>query len=417
MQLQPVRGTKDILPDDFAVFEAVLNKARKAIANYGYRECETPIFEFTEVFKRTLGDYSDIVAKEMYSFEDRSGQSITLRPELTAGITRAVLSNGMQQLLPLKLFTIGPNFRYERPQKGRQRQFNQISVEAVGYKDPAIDAETIILASQLLSELNILNKTSLEINTLGDKESRSNYLESLTKYLTKYKSDLSEDSKIRLEKNPLRILDSKDENDKRILEEAPLIDSALTDYARNFFDRVLSILTKVGIEYKINHKIVRGLDYYSHTAFEFVTSELGAQGTVLGGGRYDDLYKILGNQDIAAIGFAMGVERAVELYKLANPAITPQRGTTIISLTDKTDGEALLLAHQLRGKGLLVHFEQNNNPSKALKKAIANNSKLVIIIGEDEMNSGQYKVKDLDARSEETLPINQLVNYVAGYEF
>lgn len=408
MQLQPVRGTKDILPDDYSVYLELITKAKSVAETYGYRELAIPIFEFSEVFKRTLGDYSDVVTKEMYSFDDRGGQSITLRPEHTAGVARCVISNGLQHLLPLKLMTIGPNFRYERPQKGRMRQFHQMSVEAIGYSDPVMDAETIALGAHILKTLNILDKTRLEINTLGDAVSRANYLEKLSQYLVKYRNELSEESKIRLEKNPLRILDSKDPNDQKIVAEAPKIYDSLTIDAKRFFDLVLEYLTKVGVSFKINPKIVRGLDYYTHTAFEFVTNELGSKGTILAGGRYDPLYKMLGGPDTPAVGFAMGLERAFELYINANPMAALARGVSVISLGDVCDGQALQAAQMLRERGVVVNFEQAGNATKAIKKSLARSARFMVIVGEDELRQGKFMVKDLDSREERLVGLEGL---------
>ncbi len=411
MELQPVRGTKDILPDDYSIYLELLDKAKQVTLSYGYQELSIPIFEFSEVFKRTLGDYSDVVTKEMYSFEDRGGQSITLRPEHTAGIARCVISNGMQHFLPLKLFTIGPNFRYERPQKGRQRQFHQMTVEAIGYSNPIVDVEVIMLAANILRSLNILDKTRLEINTLGDNESRTAYINALTGYLYKYKNDLSEDSQIRLEKNPLRVLDSKDSNDKKIVADAPVIYDSLNVKSKKFFDQILESLTKVGLKFILNSKIVRGLDYYSHTAFEFVTEELGAQGTIIGGGRYDDLYKIMGNHDIPAIGFAMGLERAFELYNIANPRSDINDGVFVTSLNEESDIWSLQIAQMLRTKNIKVYFEQVNNVSKAIKKALAKKAKFMIIVGEDETKENKFKLKNLVNRDEQILTFGELEYY------
>jgi histidyl-tRNA synthetase len=411
MELQPVRGTKDILPEDYSIYLELLAKAKQVTLSYGYQELSIPIFEFSEVFKRTLGDYSDVVTKEMYSFEDRGGQSITLRPEHTAGIARCVISNGMQHLLPLKLFTIGPNFRYERPQKGRQRQFHQMTVEAIGYSNPIVDVEVIMLAANILRSLNILDKTKLEINTLGDNESRTAYINALTEYLYKYKNDLSEDSQNRLEKNPLRVLDSKDSNDKKIVADAPVIYNSLNIKSKKFFDQILEGLTKIGLKFILNSKIVRGLDYYSHTAFEFVTEELGAQGTIIGGGRYDDLYKIMGNHDIPAIGFAMGLERAFELYNIANPRPDINDGVFVTSLNEESDVRSLQIAQMLRTKNIKVYFEQVNNVSKAIKKALAKKAKFMIIVGEDEAKESKFKLKNLINRDEQILTFGELEYY------
>ena len=275
-KLQPVRGTKDILADDYRVFSHVQNTARHVSFLYGFKEISTPIFEFTEVFKKTLGEESDVVGKEMYMFEDRGGESITLRPEFTAGIARAFISGGLTNQLPLKLFSTGPLFRYERPQKGRQRQFHQINFEMLGVADPMADVEVISMGAHVLDALGVSDKIKLEINSLGDKDSREKYRDALVEYLNDYKNDLSDDSKIRLEKNPMRILDSKDEGDKKIVEDAPVIGDYYSNEAADFFAAVTEGLSGLGVEYGLNNRLVRGLDYYSHTAFEFTTNQLGS---------------------------------------------------------------------------------------------------------------------------------------------
>src|SRR5215469_14955797 len=292
--LQPVRGTQDLLPDAQRRHRAVIDTARRIAERHGYQEIATPIFEFTEVFARPIGETTDIVSKEMYTFTDRGGEEITLRPEYTAGIVRAILSNGLMQSLPLKLFASGPMFRYERPQKGRFRQFHQIDVELVGVAQPLGDIEIIALGAEILDALGVLKRTKLELNTLGDTASRSAYRQALIDYYDGRRDGLSEDSLRRLATNPLRILDSKDEGDKRINAEAPSFEHYLTLEAREFFAKVRAGLEALGIAYQINPRLVRGLDYYSHTAFEFVTTDLGAQGTVLGGGRYDGLMGVMG---------------------------------------------------------------------------------------------------------------------------
>ena len=308
-KLQPVRGTHDILPDAMARHRRVAATARDLAALYGYEQIETPIFEFTEVFKRTLGDTSDIVTKEMYTFTDRSGDTITLRPEGTAGVARMVISEGLTQSLPLKYFYTGPMFRHERPQKGRLRQFHQVGVELLGVAGPQGDIEVLALGHHFLQALGVGDKTTLEINTLGDVESRAAYRAVLVSYLENYRDKLSEDSRQRLERNPLRVLDSKDEGDKRIVAGAPLFSDYLTEAARAFFADVREGLGRLGIDYRINPRLVRGLDYYCHTAFEFTTEALGAQGTVLAGGRYDGLIGTMGGSATPGVGWAAGIER------------------------------------------------------------------------------------------------------------
>src|ERR1700720_3607214 len=307
--LQPVRGTQDLLPDAARRHRQVSETARAAASLYGFDEIVTPIFEFTEVFARPIGEHTDIVAKEMYTFSDRGGEEITLRPENTAGVVRAVLSNGLTQATPLKFFYSGPMFRYERPQKGRFRQFHQIGVELLGVAQPQADIEVIALGQRILKTIGIADRVVLELNTLGDPESRAAYREALVGYFSARVSELSEDSRRRLERNPLRILDSKDPGDQRLAAEAPDFAAYLNDASREFFARVRDGLDQLGIAYRLNPRLVRGLDYYTHTAFEFVTTDLGAQGTVLAGGRYDGLVELMGGPSVAGGGWGAGIQR------------------------------------------------------------------------------------------------------------
>lgn len=415
MNMQPVKGTKDILPEDYKTFLHVVDIARRVALSYGYLEYAVPIFEYTELFERSLGDASDIVNKEMYTFNDRKGRSLTLRPEFTASVARSVISNGLQQNLPLKLFLNGPLFRYERPQKGRYRQLHQINFENIGSSDPIVDAEMIAMAYSILDKLALSKSVNLEINTLGDAQTRQNYTKELLRYLKKYKNDLSEDSKTRLNKNPLRILDSKDESDKKILADAPSIQSFLTQEADKFFSGLLSYLDVLKIKYIINPKLVRGLDYYTHTVFEFTTDQLGAQGTVLAGGRYDNLIKQLsGNLDIPAIGFAAGIERLMLLF---SGDIKDVRAVTIAVLDDSLKGMSLNVAKTMRDADIPVVVEYVSNPSKILKKALESNAKFVIFIGSEEAKQNKFKLKDLDSREEFLLDLNQIINKVLSYEF
>ncbi len=318
-KLQPVRGTHDILPDDFSKFNSVVTVARELATLYGFREMATPIFEQVEVFARSMGESSDVVSKEMFSFETRGGEGVALRPEFTAGIVRSFISNGMQQYLPLKLFSTGQVFRYERPQKGRQRQFHQVNFEWLGDDSWLADVEITMLAGHLLYALSGNKGCTLLINTLGDMEGRKAYRNKLVDYLNPYQAELSEDSKKRLEQNPLRILDSKDMGDRKILENAPKITDCLGKEAKERFDKICAALQNKNVpffqEIKIEPSLVRGLDYYTDTVFEFVanTGELGAQNTVLAGGRYDGLVEQMGGKPVPAIGFAAGVERLLLL--------------------------------------------------------------------------------------------------------
>src|SRR5579863_9947413 len=356
--LQPVRGTQDLLPEEQRRHRAVIETARTTAERYGYQEIATPIFEFTDVFSRPIGETSDIVTKEMYTFQDRGGEEITLRPEYTAGIVRAILSNGLTQSLPLKLFASGPMFRYERPQKGRFRQFHQIDVELIGVAQPQADIEVIALGADILAALGILSRTVLELNTLGDIASRHAYRAALVDYYEHHRGALSPDSLDRLARNPLRILDSKDEADKRVNAAAPSFAEYLTPEARRFFDEVREGLDGLGIAYRVSPRLVRGLDYYCHTAFEFVTTDLGAQGTVLGGGRYDGLMGVLGGPETPGIGWAAGIERLALLIDEPPP---PPRPVAVVPVGESGERAALRLAQDLRRAGYTVDLGYSGN--------------------------------------------------------
>lgn len=427
-KLQPVRGTHDLIGEDAAKHRFIIDTARKIGGLYGFEEFSTPIFEFTEVFKRTLGETSDVVHKEMYSFEDRGGEGITLRPEFTAGIARAFISNGLQQNLPLKLFSSGPLFRYERPQKGRQRQFHQVNFEWLGDASPYTDVEMILMASHFLHEVGVLEKSKLLFNTLGDLETRQNYTKALVSYLKQFEDKLSEDSKKRLEINPLRILDSKDEGDKNIIINAPKITEYWSDSTKRHFDLIrneLECLTILQGRCKLEEKLVRGLDYYTHTIFEFVVEDdaIGAQNTVLAGGRYDGLIKQMGGPDTPAIGFAAGIER---LALLSNAAIKQERPVLVISLDNAqmvVDGKgslaALSVASMLRDTeparpSIKTEIIHTNNLAKGLKKANKLNSAYVVIIGGDEISQRRLTVKNMDTGEQRVLGIDETKDFILG---
>lgn len=405
--LQPVRGTHDLLPDESRRHRWVEETAFTAARRYGFGEVVTPIFEFTEVFSRTLGETSDVVTKEMYTFTDRSGESLTLRPEGTAGVARAFISNGLAQSLPLKLFYRGPMFRHERPQKGRLRQFNQVGVELLGVESPLADVEVIALAWRVLSELGLAAKVRLEINTLGDAESRAAYRNTLTAYLSDFRSALSEDSRNRLDRNPLRILDSKDEGDRRIVENAPLMGDSLTPAAREFFQQVTCGLQTLGIPFIINSRLVRGLDYYCHTAFEFTTTALGAQGTVLAGGRYDELIAQMGGPRTPGIGWAAGVERLSMLVE-EPPAL--MRPISVIPMGD--DMMALHVAERLRRGGMTVEMGFSGNLKKRMVRANKANARFAVILGEDEAARRAVTIRDLDGGTQEEVPLASLEEHL-----
>ena len=365
--LQPVRGTRDLIGEDAARHAFVVETARRVTALYGFSEWQTPIFEDTKVFSRTLGETSDVVTKEMYTFEDRGGDSVTLRPEGTAGVCRALITAGLTQTLPQKVFYTGPMFRYERPQKGRYRQFHQIGVELLGPSTPLADAEVIACGWQILNELGIAKDVVLNINTLGDAQSRDNYRAALVAYFTRHAETLSPDSKLRLEKNPLRILDSKDENDQKLVAGAPLIYDHLSKDAAAFYAGLKSALAAFGVPFTENPRIVRGLDYYNHTAFEFVTTALGSQGTVLAGGRYDGLVEQMGGPKVPGIGWGAGIERLAMLIAppekvTANIVIIPERD-------EVSQSRAIAAAAFLRAKHIGVEIAFSPGFKNGLKFA------------------------------------------------
>ncbi|MGH6879526.1 histidine--tRNA ligase [Hypericibacter sp.] len=410
--LQPVRGTHDLLPEDMRRHRRVVETAREVAERFGYLEIETPIFEFSEVFKRTLGDTSDIVTKEMYSFTDRGGEGLTLRPEGTASVARALISGGLAQHLPLKFFYHGPMFRYERPQKGRLRQFHQIGIELLGVKEPAGDVEVIATGHGILSELGLSDRITLEINSLGDGESRQAYRTELVRYFGSHRDKLSQESRDRLERNPLRILDSKDEGDRRIVAEAPLFGDYLNEASRDFFAAVTRGLDALGIPYRVSPRLVRGLDYYCHTAFEFVTDTLGAQGTVMAGGRYDGLIETMGGPATPGVGWASGIERLAMML-----AETPsaRRPLAVVPVGDDAQAPALKLAHDLRKAGFAVELGYGGNMSKRLKRANRLNASVALLMGEDELKSGVVTLRDLDKGSQETVALDALKDRLAGY--
>jgi len=405
--LQPVRGTQDLLPEVARRHRRIIETARDIAELYGFDEIATPIFEFTEVFARPIGETSDIVAKEMYSFVDRGGDEITLRPEATAGIVRAVLSDGLVQNTPLKFFCNGPMFRYERPQKGRFRQFHQIDVELIGVAQPQADIEVIALGSRILEALGLRKKTVLELNTLGDPESRAAYRDALVAYFSRRLSELSEDSRRRLERNPLRIFDSKDEADRRVSLEAPAFDDYLNAASHDFFAQVREGLDRLGIPYRLNPRLVRGLDYYTHTAFEFVTSDLGAQGTVIGGGRYDGLIEMMGGPATPGVGWAAGIER---LAMLTPQPPTVSRPIALVPVGEAGEGLALGLAEMLRDAGLSVDLAYSGNLARRMRRANRINARAAVLIGEDEIARNIVALRDLDSGEQVEVPMDPSLN-------
>lgn len=409
-KLQPVRGTKDLYGAEISAFNLVVEITKKLSTLYGFNEIATPIFEFSEIFERNLGETSDIISKEVYKFPDRGDNFLTLRPEFTAGIVRAFISNGeLSQNLPQKLFSFGPIFRYDRPQKGRQRQFHQINFEIIGQNHFLSDVEAILLSKQILENLEVLPKTTLQINSLGCSETKDKYQNALQKYFKNYQQDLSEDSKNRLIKNPLRILDSKDEKDIKIAKNAPQISDFYSSDAKNRFENILESLDSAGIKYQVNSRLVRGLDYYTSTVFEFTTNDLGAQNTVLAGGRYDDLIAKMGGQDLPAIGFAGGIER---LMLLANLKINKPYPVFVVYVSENEQQNAFELVEKLRESGIYAEIIFGSNMKKQMKKATSSDAKFVIIIGEEEIKSKKFTVKNFDSGSEEKITVDNIIQYL-----
>ncbi|SEK06061.1 histidyl-tRNA synthetase [Sphingobium sp. AP50] len=388
---RPVRGTQDMLggtseafQERFAHVVATFDRVRKL---YGFQRVEVPVFESTAVFARSLGESTDVVSKEMYTFEDRGGDSITLRPEFTAGISRAYITEGWQQYAPLKVATHGPLFRYERPQKGRFRQFHQLDAEILGAGEPGADVELLVLADQLLKELGVSDGVTLNLNTLGDGPSRDAWRAALIAHFEAHKDQLSEDSLDRLQRNPLRILDSKDPRDRPVADSAPDIDAYLTDEARSFFEKVTSGLDAAGVAWERNARLVRGLDYYRHTAFEFITDRLGAQGTVLGGGRYDGLIENLGGPSTPAVGWAAGIERLAMLVDM------PERerlGVIMAVEDDLVLPDAQGLIAKFRRSQISADMIASGSPKKRYDKAMKVDALVLVVV---QLRDGKLYVK------------------------
>lgn len=407
--LQPARGTHDLIGEEFRRHHRVIEVARRIAALYGFEEWATPIFEDTRVFSRSLGDTSDVVTKEMYSFEDRGGESITLRPEYTAGLCRALVSNGLTQAnLPRKVFAAGPMFRYERPQKGRYRQFHQIDIEVLGAAEPLADAEVIACGWHVQQELGIAEGTVLEVNTLGDAPSRQSYRAALVEYFTRHRDSLSEDSRMRLERNPLRILDSKDRGDQALTAGAPTIHQHLTPEAAAFYDALRRHLDAFRVPFRENPRIVRGLDYYNHTAFEFVTDRLGAQGTVMGGGRYDGLVEQMGGPPTPSVGWAAGVERLSLLIEAAGLTPTAPRPVAVVPVGETAERPALDLLQALRRAGVVAEIAFRGNLKRRMERANRIGARAAVILGEDEIARGEAQLRDLDAGTQESVAIAEI---------
>jgi histidyl-tRNA synthetase len=407
--VQPVRGTQSLLGEEADRLAAVVEAFDRVRRLYGFKRVEVPTIEHTQVFARTIGETTDVVSKEMYSFEDRGGESITLRPEFTAGICRAYLSEGWQQHAPLKVGTHGSAFRYERPQKGRFREFHQLDAEIIGAGEPQADVELLAFADQLLKELGI-EGAILQLNTLGDPETRAAWRDALHEHFRGQAAALSEDSQARLERNPLRILDSKAHQDWPVVDSAPVIDDFLTAEAADFFGKVTEGLDAAGITWERAPRLVRGLDYYRHTAFEFVTDRLGAQGTVLAGGRYDGLIEALGGPYTPAVGWAAGIER------LAMMIAAPERerpNVVIVPLGARAELQGQAILAGLRRKGVAADMGYRGNVKKRLSRANEAGASFALVIGDDELDRGEAQLKDLASGEQRAVSLDLLAEAIA----
>ena len=400
-KIQAIRGMNDILPEQTPVWQFVEKIVRQVLGSYGYQEIRMPIVEQTDLFKRSIGEVTDIVEKEMYTFEDRNGDSLTLRPEGTASCVRAAEEHGLLFNQTRRLWYMGPMFRHERPQKGRYRQFNQVGVECFGMNGPDIDAELLVLTARLWRELGLTKHTRLEINTIGTAAARREYREALVAYLGGYKDQLDSDSQRRLDTNPLRILDSKSADTQKILDDAPRLDDFLDAESKEHFERLKTLLDAAGVAYTINPRLVRGLDYYGKTVFEWITDSLGAQGTVCAGGRYDGLVEQLGGKPAYAVGFAMGLERLVLLLQaleLVPQSINNDVDIYVAAQGDEAVAAALVLGEQLRSDlpecAVVTHCGGGSFKSQ-MKKADKSGAAFALLLGENEVNSGTVIIKPL----------------------
>nr|WP_262927180.1 histidine--tRNA ligase [Phytohalomonas tamaricis] len=421
-KIQAIRGMNDLLPDQSPVWQYFERQVRALMGRYGYLEIRTPILEQTALFKRSIGEVTDIVEKEMYTFEDRNGDSLTLRPEGTAAVVRAAMENGLLHNQTQRLWYTGPMFRHERPQKGRYRQFHQVGVETFGMDGPDIDVETILLSARLWQQLGLMEHVTLELNSLGSNEARAAYREKLVAYFEQYADTLDEDAKRRLHSNPLRILDSKNPDMADVIAAAPQLLDHLDNESREHFDKLKALLDAAGIDYVVNPRLVRGLDYYNRTVFEWTTTALGSQGTVCAGGRYDGLVEQLGGKPTTAVGFAMGVERLVlllETLELVPADVNHTLDAYIMAFGDAAEREALLLGEQLRSAlpqlRLQVHCGGGSFKSQ-VKKADKSGATLALILGEDELTRGSVGLKYLrETRDQEELDRSALIEHLTSH--
>ncbi|CAI0822531.1 Histidine--tRNA ligase [Serratia entomophila] len=416
--IQAIRGMNDYLPEDTALWQRIEGTLKQVLGGYGYSEIRLPIVEQTPLFKRAIGEVTDVVEKEMYTFEDRNGESLTLRPEGTAGCVRAGIEHGLLYNQEQRLWYIGPMFRYERPQKGRYRQFNQLGAEVFGLQGPDIDAELILLTARWWRALGIAEHVKLELNSIGSLEARANYRDALVAFLEQHVEVLDEDCKRRMYSNPLRVLDSKNPEVQALLNDAPRLSEYLDEESRTHFTGLCELLAQAGIPYTINERLVRGLDYYNRTVFEWVTSSLGAQGTVCAGGRYDGLVEQLGGRATPAVGFAMGLERLVLLVQAVNPAFKAPAtiDVYVISSGAGAQSAAMQLAEQVRDAAPQLKLMTNyggGNFKKQITRADKWGARVALILGENEVAAQQVVVKDLRSGEQETLAQSEVAGRLA----
>nr|WP_304186786.1 histidine--tRNA ligase [Hafnia alvei] len=417
--IQAIRGMNDYLPEDTALWQPIEAALKQVLASYGYSEIRLPIVEQTPLFKRAIGEVTDVVEKEMYTFDDRNGDSLTLRPEGTAGCVRAGIEHGLLYNQEQRLWYIGPMFRHERPQKGRYRQFHQLGAEVFGLNGPDVDAELILLTARWWRALGISEHVALELNSIGSLEARANYRDALVAYLEQFKDKLDEDCKRRMYSNPLRVLDSKNPDVQGLLNDAPRLSEYLDEESREHFAGLCKLLDEAGIAYTVNERLVRGLDYYNRTVFEWVTNSLGAQGTVCAGGRYDGLVAQLGGHATPAVGFAMGLERLVLLVQAVNPDFQPQRAVDVylISSGEGTQSAAMRLAEKIRDAYPQVKLMTNyggGNFKKQFARADKWGARVALVLGENEMNAGQVNVKNLQSGDQQTLAQDDVAAFLAS---
>ncbi len=417
--IQAIRGMNDYLPEDTALWQRIEGSLKQVLGSYGYNEIRMPIVEQTPLFKRAIGEVTDVVEKEMYTFEDRNGESLTLRPEGTAGCVRAGIEHGLLYNQEQRLWYIGPMFRYERPQKGRYRQFNQLGVEVFGLQGPDVDAELILLTARWWRALGISEHVALELNSIGSLEARANYRDALVAFLEQHKDKLDEDCKRRMYSNPLRVLDSKNPDIQALLNDAPELGDYLDEESREHFAGLCELLEQSGIPYTVNQRLVRGLDYYNRTVFEWVTHSLGSQGTVCAGGRYDGLVEQLGGRATPAVGFAMGLERLVLLVQAVNPDFKAPATVDayVISSGAGTQSAAMQLAEKLRDALPELKVMTNyggGNFKKQFARADKWGARVALVLGEDEVANQQVVVKDLQSGTQETLAQSEIASRLAS---